>query len=143
MVTYKQDGEKGERIVIGELAKFDIGVAIPLGECHRFDLIIIYNNKLWKAQVKSSKKHRPKRANVVEFNIKQCGTYGVRKYSKKDCDVMILCDYETIFLLKPEDFVNKSSFSVRYKPPFKDSRKDYKFFEKYVISEQRIKEVFD
>lgn len=140
-MNYKSNGERGERIAIGELAKYYIDVAIPLTDNLPFDFIVIKNGKLYKVQVKSYKKGEE----VTPFDLSTSNWYSktIKKYSKQDIDVMILCDYENIFLLGSEDFDNKSSFSIRYKYPENGQRKKIHLAEDYIISQKRIDTIFD
>ena len=106
----KKKGEIGERISIGELAKFGIDVAIPLTDNLPFDYIIIYKSKLFKAQVKSA----TPREDVCEFDLSSNNWYSktTRKYTKKDVDVFILCDFINVFMLVLKDFEDKRSFII-------------------------------
>lgn len=64
----KQFGEIGERIAIGELAKFGIDVMLPMTDNLPFDLVIFYNNKFFKCQVKTSNRVNSK--GVISFSIR-------------------------------------------------------------------------
>lgn len=50
----KQLGEIGERIAIGELAKYGIDVILPLSDNLPFDFVAYINNKFYKCQVKTT-----------------------------------------------------------------------------------------
>ena len=47
-------GDKALNCTIGELAKWDIGIAFPLSDNYPFDLIVIAVLTIFRAQVKSS-----------------------------------------------------------------------------------------
>jgi hypothetical protein len=138
--NHKQNGEKGERVAIGELAKYDIDVAIPMSDNHPYDFIIIINDKFYRAQVKSSTQILN---GSLMFALKKNNWYKrtSKKYTSDDIDVMILCDYSTIYLLTPLEFNNKSSFAISFERkgvggPIRHSNT------KYQISKKRIQEVF-
>ena len=140
----KAFGEKGERIAIGELAKFDIDVAVPLSDNLPFDLILFHNNKLYKAQVKSSKTSHIRTTGSLCFNL-TCTDYRnktFKTYCSDQCDVMILCDYTNIFLLGPTEFSGKTSFTIRYHKSSNNQSKNCNTVEDYILSEKRISEVF-
>ncbi len=139
----KAKGEKGERIAIGELAKWDIDVAVPLTDNLRWDFIIIHNNKLFRAQVKSSTQVTKGCKGSVEFDLSSSNWYRgtISKYTDADCDVMVLCDYENIYLLKPEEFSNRKGFSIRREPGRNGQTKGMNFHDDFVLSKKRIKEV--
>lgn len=139
----KTKGEKGERIAIGELAKLDIDVAIPMTDNLPWDFIIVYENKLFKAQVKSSSTTHKNSSGSIEFSLTSNnwnkGT--VKKYDKNDCDIMILCDYENVYLLGPDDFSERRAFSIRKEASLNGQTKGINFHKDYVLSKKRIKDV--
>lgn len=140
--NHKQNGEKGERIAIGELSKYDIDIALPMSDNHPYDFIAIVNDKFYRVQVKSSKW---KTDNYIEFSLKKNNWYKKtsKKYTIKEVDVMILCDYDTVFILGTKDFDNKSSFSiVKNKTDVKCRKYEQHIYSDYVISRDRINEIF-
>jgi hypothetical protein len=136
-MNHKGHGENGERIAIGELAKHNIDVAIPLSENLPFDFIVIHENKLYKVQVKSSK---PK-DNFIEFDLRSINWHNkeIKKYTLEEVDVMILCDYENIYLVTMEEIINRRSFTIRYG---QGTQPQQHLFKDYVISQERIQKVF-
>jgi hypothetical protein len=146
--NYKKLGEKGVNVSIGELAKWDIQVAFPLSDNLPFDLILIYNGKLYRSQVKSGQK-RTKEINkyysdgTISFKLTSNNWYSktITKYTQQDIDLMILCDYERIYLLSPKEFSGKTSFIIRTSPSKNKQIKCINLAENFIISEQRIKEV--
>jgi hypothetical protein len=137
-MNWKSKGEKGERIAIGELAKFDIDVAVPLTDNLPFDFILIYKEKLFKVQVKSAERQ----GNSTPFDLRTNNWHSKtsKKYSKEEIDIMILCDYNSVFLIGPKDFHKKSSFKIRYA---NYTQKTSHKVEEYILSEKRIKELLD
>lgn len=141
----KSKGEKGQRIAIGELAKWDIDVAVPLTDNLPWDFIVIYNNKLLKAQVKSSSCNATGCTGSIEFDLVSNNWHSktIKKYSESDCDLMILCDFDSIYLLSPEEFSGRKSFTIRKTASANGQLKGVNFHDSYVISEKRIREVID
>jgi len=144
-MNYKEIGEIGQNCVIGDLAKYGLQVAILLSDNLPFDFIVIAEQKLFKIQVKTSAKN--KNGEYIAFGIKSNnwlqGT--TKKYTDKDCDVIICYDLakHNSFLLLPEHFKNKGYFTIRYKKA--KTRCQYKsnWYEDYILSDKRVKEVFN
>lgn len=72
----------------------------------------------------------------------------ITKYSKEDTDLMILCDYDRVYLLSPSQFEGKTSFVkgktsfvIRLSPPKNNQKSGINLAEDYVISAKRIQEV--
>jgi hypothetical protein len=116
-MNHKKLGELGESIVIGELAKLGIDVAIPLSDNYPYDLIIIYDGDFYRAQVKTSTMVS-RNGTSTEFRMRKNNWYKrtIKKYSAIDIDVMILCDItrHQVFILGSEDFENNSTFTIRH-----------------------------
>ena len=53
-MNYKTIGELGQNCAIGELSKYGLGIAPVLSDNYPFEFIIIADDKLFKAQVKTS-----------------------------------------------------------------------------------------
>jgi len=143
-MNYKSIGEIGQNCVIGDLSRYGIVMAVPLSDNIPFDLIAIINNSnLFRIQVKTSSRYRN---NVVKFALRTTnwrrGT--TRTYTGTDCDVCVCYDLlnKNTFLLTKKDFLNRSHFSFRYKPP-KNNNKNINKSDDFIISEKRIKEVFN
>lgn len=111
----KAKGEKAVLIAIGEMAKLDIPVLIPLSDNLRFDFVIFLNNKLLKVQVKSSE--RTTVTGAIEFKLCSNNWYKgtIKKYNALDCDIMLCYDHvsQNIYILSPKDFENRNSFTLR------------------------------
>ena len=141
----KAKGEKGERIAIGEFAKCDIDVAIPLSDNLPWDFIVVYNGKLLRAQVKSSTQVGRGCSGSVSFDLtsNNWNQKTIRKYDAHDCDIMVLCDYEHIYILGPKDFTNRKSFTIRHVPSKSNQRKGVNFHSDYVLSRERMRYLLD
>jgi len=140
----KFKGELGQAITIGELAKFEIQCALPMSDNLPFDIIVIYKDRLYKAQIKTSSYHTPGTNGSIAFNLNTNNWHKktIRKYTKKDTDIMILCDYHTIYLLKKEDFIGRKSFSIRTETSKNKQRSNCNAAIDYSISVKRLEEVF-
>ena len=139
----KSDGEKGQAIAIGELAKWDIDICLPMSDNLPFDFIIIYEDQLLKTQVKSGQRTPPACSGSIEFDLRSNNwhkkTY--HKYTRKEIDTIILCDYKTIYLLEPHEWENRNSFTIRYNKP-KNNQKNCHMVKDYIISKERIRKIF-
>ena len=137
----KHKGETAQKFVIAEFASWNIEVALPMSDNLPFDLIAIYNNKLYRIQVKSSGSKK----DAIEFSFRTSNWWKKtsKKYTELDADIMV--GYDVVegktYLFGPEEFVNRRSFTIRRKPG-KRAYKTSNLAENYVISENRINEVF-
>jgi hypothetical protein len=136
----KSQGEKGQRVAIGELAKWEIDVAIPMTDNLPWDFILIYKNKLLRVQVKSGQAKCRGIEGSVSFNLESNNWHRktCKKYTSGDCDLMILCDYENIYLLGREDFEGRRSFNIRKQPSRNGQTKGINFHDDYVFSTDRL-----
>ena len=111
----KRRGELGVRVVIGELAKLGIDVALPLSDNLPVDLICFLDDRLLRAQVKTSLTLRD---GCVSWSLRTTnwhrGTH--RKYAAGEIDVVLLCDMAHVYVIGPRDFVNRRSFTIRIGP---------------------------
>lgn len=137
----KQIGEVGERIAIGELAKYGIDVLLPMSDNLPFDFAIFYNNKIYKCQVKSTNTRTA--SGGLEFSLTSNNWNKGTKYSysKEDYDILILCDLTNIYLLRFEEVEGKSVFTIRDSPPKSNQVKGIHLASDYIISEERLEKV--
>lgn len=138
-MNFKSIGEKAECVVIGELAKWCIDVALPTSDNHQFDLIIIVGGKLFKVQIKST--------SIVNSNscIKFDLTTNEVRYSKNDCDAILCYEWNNnyLYVLSPAEFENKKNFTIRTEQPKNNTSISTCHFHKdYIICEERIEKVF-
>lgn len=136
----KAKGEKGQRIVIGELAKLDLDVAIPLSDNLPWDFIVVYKNRLLKAQVKSSQTtHKSSQGSIV-FGLRSNNWHAktIRKYTINECDIMFLCDFQHVYVLGPNEFQNRNSFVIRTKSAHNGQQKDINFHNDYLLTLDRL-----
>ena len=134
----KKKGEIGERIAIGELAKYGIDVALPLTDNLPYDFIMIHKGRLFKTQVKTATPNNF----VCEFDLTSNNWYTKTKskYTEHEIDIMLLCDFKRVFVLSPKEFTNRYSFSIRYKTD-KLKQKTQNMCEDYILSIKLIEKL--
>lgn len=139
--NFKNIGEIGERIAIGELAKFGIDVLLPMSDNLPFDFVVFHNNKFYKCQVKTTSKEKN---GILGFSLTSNnwnkGT--VHKYTKEEIDVVICCDLNTIYLFRIEDVIDKTYLYLRNNLPKNRQIKKVHFALDYKISSQVLNQVF-
>jgi hypothetical protein len=137
----KAMGEKGQCIVIGELAKQNIQCAIPLSDNLPFDLILIYENHLIKSQVKTSKFSQKQTEGSISFDLTTNNWHKkeTKKYKKGEIDAFLLCDYENVYVLCEEEFLNRRSFTIRTVPSKNKQTKNCNMSKDYLLSDKTIR----
>jgi len=136
-MLHRERGEMGELVAAAELAKHGVGVAWPLGDELPFDLVLHWEGRLFRAQVKSA---RPAEG-AVRFNLASQNSTRYRKYTEADCDVMVLCDYERAYLLGPGDFSGRRGFTVRLGSARNGQVRGTHGREDYAVSPERVEAV--
>lgn len=139
MKNHKQLGEIGERIAIGELAKFGIDVLLPMSDNLPFDFVIYSNNKFFKCQVKTTEEvieNNTYRFSLTSNNWNKGISYF---YTEEDYDVLICCNLKTIFLFSFEETRGRHNINLRETPSLNNQVKNINFCRDFVISEERLK----
>jgi hypothetical protein len=138
----KEIGDIGCNCTIGELAKYGVGIAFPLSDNYRFDLIAIAGERLFKIQVKASSTIFQ---GAIAFNLtsNNFSKGEIYKYSEAEIDVFALYDLvnNNLYLVSAKEVMEKSSFHIRIIPSKKEGGK-YNMAEKYIISKEKIEELF-
>jgi len=136
----KSQGEKGQRIAIGELAKWNIDVALPLTDNLPWDFIMIYKDRLLRVQVKSGEYKGTGVEGSIQFNLRSTNWHSktCKKYTGGDCDLMLLCDYENLYILGPREFDSRRCFSIRRNPSRNGQTKGVNLHSDYVFSTDRL-----
>lgn len=140
--NFKQLGEIGERIAIGELSKFGIDIMLPMSDNLPFDFVIFRDNKFYKCQVKTSdsvSKYNSIPFSLTSNNWNKKTTY---KYTKDDFDILICCDLNTIYLFKFSDIEGKTCIYIRKEDAKNGQSKGITFAEDCIISEDRLSYIF-
>lgn len=140
--NHKNVGERGERIAIGELAKYDVDVMLPMSDNLPFDLVVYHNNKFFKCQIKTTNSETIN--NSLCFNLKTNNWYSKtnHKYTNDEVDAFILCDLNNIYLVGYNEIGGRSTFTIRNKITKSKQHEGVHFALDYIISEKRIDEVF-
>lgn len=140
----KNLGEIGERISIGELAKFNLDILLPLSDNLPFDFVVFTNNKMYKCQVKTSTKYVGLDKGSLEFDLtsNNWNTGKIKFYSEDEVDVFILCDLNSIYLFSFKELENRKSITLRKEPSKNNQLKGINFSKDFIVTEDRIKKVF-
>lgn len=139
----KNLGEIGERIAIGELAKFGIDVILPMSDNFPFDFVVYKGSKFYKCQVKTSSqitKNNSLRFSLTTNNWNKKVEY---IYNNDDVDIFICCDLNTIYLFKFDELAGKKNIVLRYATPKNNQNKGIWIAGDYRISQKRIDEIFN
>jgi len=136
----KHTGELGERIAIGELAKFNIEVMLPMGDNLPFDLVIFHENQFYKCQVKTSTRTSSNTEGSIFFGLVTTNWHKKesRHYDKSEVDIFILCDLEKIYLFKFNELEGRRSISIRTKPPKNNQIQGITLAKDVIVSEERL-----
>lgn len=139
-MNHKAVGTKGQNCVIGELAKLGIDVAYPLSDNLPFDLILIKDYKVYRAQVKTSEEQKKKGS--IRFNLRTTNWYSgeTKKYTVKDCDVFLCYDIPSnaLYILKPSDFSERTNFTIRTEESKNKQTKGVNRHEDFLASKERL-----
>ncbi len=134
----------GERIAIGELAKFGIDIMLPMTDNLPFDFVIFYKNKFFKCQVKSSFKKAKHSQGSIFFDLTSNNWYSktTKSYSQEEVDIFILCDGNSIYLFKYDELINKQSITIRMDTPNNNQNKNINYANLFIISNDRLNHIF-
>ena len=136
----KSSGERGQLITLGELGKLGAHVAVPLSDNLPFDLVLVWHGRLYRAQVKSSRRTPASTSGCIEFDLRSSNWYAktVKTYSAAEIDVMLLCDYERVYALGPSDFEGRKTFTLRFDAPGNNQTKGLNLASDYLLSVGRL-----
>jgi hypothetical protein len=141
-MNYKQIGDLGQNCVIGDLAKYGVGVATPLSDNYPFDLIAIAGLKTFKIQVRASSVIQ---GNAVHFSLRKTNFYKgtEEEYKREEVDIFALYNFinHETYLLTFEECCEKKSIAIRRVKP-KNNQSNYYDVNKYIISKERVQTVF-
>lgn len=128
----------GERIAIGELAKYGIDVLLPMSDNLPFDFVVFHNNKFFKCQVKTTDTKTENDSLCFSLTTNNWNTKEVHKYTTDEVDVLICCDLDTIYLFNMSELEGRGTVTLRTSVPKNGQLKGINFTKDYVISEDRI-----
>lgn len=120
---------KAEDMAASELLKFGVGVLVPLSDDMPFDLMLHWRGRMLRARIRTASR----RDALTRFSLPAAA----------ECDVMVLCDDESVYLLKPKEFGGRRGFTVRHRPTKSGRVKGCNFHEDFVVSAKRVKDVLD
>lgn len=120
---------EAEDTAASELLKFGVGVLLPLSDDLPFDLMLHWKGRMLRARIRAGKRKDA----LTRFSIP----------ANLDCDVMVLCDDESVYLLKPKELKGRRGFTIRHRPTKSGRSKGCNFHEDFVVSAKRIKNVLD
>ena len=138
----KQLGEIGERIAIGELSKFGIDILLPMSDNLPFDFVIMFDNKFYKCQVKTSMRKTENGSISFSLTSNNWNKGTIHKYTKEEFDILICCDLKTIYLFKFSEIEGKSAICIREADTKNGQKKGIWFAKDYIISESRLSYIF-
>ena len=139
----KYFGEIGQNVVIGELSKYGIQVAVPLGDNLPFDLIAIVDNRLYKLQVKSSSQGVKNEYVTFVFSTNNFYNGEIKHYSKQEVDVMVGVDLRNYQVYLFDDFESINSINIRSSLPKNGQKKGLHWHDDFVLNASRVKDVFN
>lgn len=138
-MLHRERGELGELVAAAELKKHRVGIAVPWGDELPFDLVLYWKGRLFRAQVKSAA-HKD---GCIRFDLVSRNPTRYHVYTTADCDVMVLCDYERAYLLGPDEFSGRRSFTIRTEPTKNKQTKGCHWHKDYVLSPSRIRRILE
>lgn len=135
----KNLGNIGEACVLAELIKMGICVYQQFGDNERADYIIDVNEKLYRIQVKASTTYD---GETVTFDLMTSTTHrknGYKhKYTKKEVDFFLCYDIKTKLVFMIDNTGDLSSAKIRYKKPKNNQTKNIRYYEDYLLTEDKI-----
>lgn len=138
----KNLGEIGERIAIGELAKYGIDVILPLSDNLPFDFVIYKNQKFYKCQVKTSRQISENNSLIFSLVTNNWHNKKIYKYTENDVDIFICCDLNTIYLFPFNELKGKKTINIRYTKPKNGQTKNVYCAHDYKLSTEIINKIF-
>ncbi len=116
-----------EELVTSELMKFGVGLLLPLSDNLPFDLVLHWEGRMFRAKLRQAKR----KDTSTRFSLP----------TDSDCDIIVLCDGESVYLLKPKEFKGRHGFTIRHRPTKNGRSKGCNFHEDFVVSAKRVKSV--
>lgn len=141
----KQLGEIGERVAIGELSKYGIDILLPMSDNLTFDFVIVYDNKFYKCQVKTTDSVEDTEAyrfSLTSNNWNKGTTY---HYTREDYDILICYNkmLDELYVFSFKEVEGKANIYIRSTKPKNNQVKGIIFNYDCILSEERLKEVLE
>lgn len=126
-------GKAGEYLVCADLISKGF-IAYLSGDGLHYDVIVDFNGKLIKIQVKATRTIKPipqikNYSKAYIFNVRRMGKGGKKYYNKNDVDIfaLVALDIKKIAYILEENI--KSTLTIRDVKPFHQKRYSYYFDE--------------
>ena len=136
MENTKKLGNLTELQCITSLYQLGCAVSIPFGNSEKYDIIIDYNNKLYKIQVKHACEVLDDEQNVVAIKITttwqghNSNGYKRHKYTEVDCDFFATFYNNECYLIPQNECSNEKQ--LRIIPPKNNQKKGINFLSDYI-----------
>lgn len=117
MQAMKRVGNIGEAKAIAWFVEHGISVSIPFGDNERYDLVIDYNGKLEKVQVKTSS-YCPN-SGCISFKLHSSTYHTSNKQNRayeNDVDSFVLCDLinDSLYYVPISQVIGKKNINIRF-----------------------------
>jgi hypothetical protein len=140
--NHKVVGDIGQNIAIGELAKYNIGISLPISDNYPFDVILIINNNIYRAQIKTSSVITNGKI-YFDFTTNNWKTGEKFFYDKSNVDICIGVCLENNKIYLFDDFEKKKNITIRIEKAKNNNEVNINNAEEYELSSKRIKELFN
>ncbi len=120
---------EAEDMVASELSRFGVGVLLPLSGDLQFDLMLHWGGRMLRARIRTARRKESSTRFSLPVSV--------------NCDVMVLCDYESVYLLNPKEFKGRRGFTIRHIPTKSGRSKGCNFHDDFVVSAERVENVLD
>lgn len=139
----KTVGEIGQNVAVGELSKYGLSIAYPLGDNLPIDLVLITPDcRLYRAQVKTSSQGR--NSESVVFKTTSNNAYGGQSftYDSSMIDILIVVDIRDFSVYLFDNIPDQKSVTLRLCNPKNNQVKNTWLAGDYILSSERVKSVF-
>ena len=134
MRNTKEIGNLTELQCITGLYELGCDVSIPFGNSQKYDLIIDWNNKLYKVQVKHANEHDGYITFKTRWQGHNMNGYTQTIYTKEDIDFFATW-YNGVVYLIPVEQCSGAEKTLRFIPPKNGQIKGITFAKDYVAKE--------
>ena len=124
-------GQITEIEVLLKCLKYNCLVSIPYGDKSRYDLILDYNNNLYRIQIKTSRLAKTSGEAFV-FNCYSVVNGKKHKYSKKEIDYFITIWKDKMYLIPIEECSTEKTLWIDEPSQSTCSKADNYLFEKVI-----------
>lgn len=118
-------------------------ILLPMSDNLPFDFLVFVNNKFYKCQVKTTESMTENDSYQFSLTSNNWNKHTEYVYNPEDYDVLICCNLKEIFIFKFSDVEGKKNIRIRTTPTKNGQTKGITFAQDCIISEERLKYVFD